>query len=299
MAGKIVPHLWFDGAVEEAAETYVSLIPGSSVGRVARYGKAGFEIHGQPEGRAMSVEFDLGGSAMVGINGGPHYRPTPAVSYFVTLEEAAEVDRFWEGLVDGGRALMPLDTYDWSPRYGWLQDCWGVSWQVAQGSRADVGGQAVVPALLFTGAVAGEAEPAMRHYTEILPDSGIEGILRHDGSGPDAAGGVKHAQFRLFGQTFMAIDSALDHGFGFTEANSFMVMCEDQAEIDRYFSALSAVPEAERCGWLKDRFGVSWQIVPRSLPEMMRDPEAAERVVGAFMGMGKLDIAALERARAG
>lgn len=298
MAQRIVPHLWFDGAAEEAAATYVSLIPGSSIGAVTRYGKAGFGTHGQPEGRAMSVDFALGGTRMVGINGGPVFRPTPAVSYFVTLEEEASVDRVWEGLVEEGGVLMPLDAYEWSPRYGWLEDRWGVSWQVAKGSRTDVGGQAVVPALLFTGARAGEAEAAMTHYTSIFPDARIEGVLRHDGAGPDRAGTVRHAQFRLFGETCMVMDSALDHAFGFTEANSFMVICEDQAEIDRYFAALSAVPEAERCGWLKDRFGVSWQIVPRTLPEMMRGP-ASERVVAAFMAMGKLDIAALERACAG
>jgi predicted 3-demethylubiquinone-9 3-methyltransferase (glyoxalase superfamily) len=299
MAQKIVPHLWFDGAAEEAVERYVSLIPGSSRGEVMRYGKAGFEIHGQPEGRAMNVDFALGGTKMVALNGGPNFRPTPAVSYFVTLEDEAAVDRVWEGLADGGHVLMPLDAYEWSPHYGWLEDCWGVSWQVAQGSPADVGGQTVVPALLFTGALADQAEAAVTHYTTIFPNARIEGVLRHDGSGPDRAGTVRHAQFRLFGETFMAMGSALDHRFGFTEANCFMVMCDSQEEIDRYWEALTAVPEAERCGWLKDRFGVSWQIVPRALPQMMRDPAAAERVVAAFMAMSKLDIAALERARAG
>jgi predicted 3-demethylubiquinone-9 3-methyltransferase (glyoxalase superfamily) len=298
MTQKIVPYLWFDNAAEGAAETYVSLVSGSAMETVARYGKAGLEVHGQREGSVMFVEFSLGGYRMAALNGGPHFQPTPAVSYFLMLEDAGAVERVWERLAEGGKVLMPLDAYEWSPRYGWLADRWGVSWQIAQGSRGDVGGQAVVPALLFTGARAGQAEAAIKQYTEVFPDGRIEGVLRYDGAGPDAEGDVQHAQFQLFGQTFMAMDSALDHAFGFSEANSFMVMCDDQDEIDRYWRALSAVPEAERCGWLKDRFGVSWQIVPRTLPEMMSG-SAAGRVMEAFMGMKKLDMATLERVRAG
>jgi predicted 3-demethylubiquinone-9 3-methyltransferase (glyoxalase superfamily) len=221
------------------------------------------------------------------------------VSYFVMLEDEAALDRAWEGVGEGGTVLMPLDAYDWSSRYGWLEDQFGFSWQLALGSRTEIGGQALAPALLFTGERAGQAEAAIAHYAAVFPDAAVEGVLRHDGSGGEREGTVKHAQFRLCGQTFMATDSALDHRFGFTEANSFLVLCKDQAEIDRHWDALSAVPEAERCGWLKDRFGVSWQIALRHLPALMSDPAAAERVTAAFMEMRKLDIAALERARAG
>jgi len=297
---KIVPHLWFDSQAEDAARLYTALIPGSQIGRITRYGKAGFEHHGQLEGTAMTVEFELGGYRLVGLNGGPHFRFTPAVSYFIMLEDAADVDRLWAGLVEGGSVLMPLGAYDWSKRYGWLNDRYGLSWQVALGSRADVG-QTVTPALLFTGAQAGRAEEAITHYTSVFPGSHIRGIWRYDGSGPDPAGTIMHAQFSLCGETFMAMDSAHAHDFTFTEANSQLVICKSQDEIDHYWSALSAVPEAERCGWLKDRFGVSWQVVPETLIGMMSDPDPAKvgRVTDAFMAMKKLDIAALERAYAG
>jgi predicted 3-demethylubiquinone-9 3-methyltransferase (glyoxalase superfamily) len=248
----------------------------------------------------MTVDLRLGDTGLVALNGGPLFKFTPALSLFVILEDAAAVDRLWEGLIDGGTALMPLDKYDWSEKYGWLADRWGMTWQISLGKHADTG-RTVTPSLLFGGEAAGRAEPAMELYTSAFPRSRIEGIRRHDGSGPDAAGTVLHAQFQLDGQTLMAMDSAAPHAFTFNEAVSLLVNCDDQAEIDRLWSALSAVPEAEACGWLKDRFGVSWQITPRVLGEMMAsgDPAAVERLTAAFMRMKKLDLPALERAFAG
>lgn len=296
---KIIPHIWYAIGAEEAARLYAGLVPNSGVGRTTRYGKAGFEYHGQPEGAVMTVEFSLGGVDMVGLNAGPMFRPTPAVSYFVTLETEAAVDRFWAELGDGGEVLMALDAYPWAPKYGWLNDRWGVSWQVAQGKVSDVG-RAVAPSLMFTGDRAGQAEAAMEFYVSLFPNSSVDGVLRYDGSGDDAKGTVQHAQFRLGGETFMAMDSAGPHAFGFTEANSHLILCEDQAEIDRYWEAMSAEPEAEQCGWLRDRFGVSWQVVPARMMAMMTDPDPKRvaRVTEAFMAMKKLDVAALEAARA-
>lgn len=242
----------------------------------------------------MNVDFHLGGQRLLALNGGPRFRPTPAVSYFLIFDDRAALDHAWEELGKGGQERMPLDAYPWSARYGWLDDRWGVSWQLSLGKPAQTGGQVMTPMLLFAGALAGQAEAAMAHYTALFPGSGIDGILRHDGSGADAADTVMHAQFQLAGQTLMAGDSALEHDFTFTEANSFVVLCEDQAEIDQYWHALSSVPEAERCGWLKDRFGLSWQIIPRCLPELLSSPDP--KVMETFMGMGRIDIAALERA---
>lgn len=296
---KIVPCLWYDEDAEDALRRYAELIPGSSIGAVARYGKAGHDIHGRQEGSVMTVEADLGGTRVVGLNGGPHFRFTPAISLFVTLEDAAAVDRLWEGLLDGGEVMMPLQAYDWSPRYGWLADRWGLTWQIALGRTAD-SGRTVVPSLLFTGEQYGRAEEAMTYWMSLFDGSGIDGVLRHDGSSPtDRAGAVMHAQFRLAGETFMAMDSGHPHGFGFNEAFSLMIYCRDQAEID-HFWAMSAVPAAEQCGWLKDRFGVSWQVVPETMDVMMTDPDRArvDRVTEAFLAMKKFDLAALERAYA-
>jgi predicted 3-demethylubiquinone-9 3-methyltransferase (glyoxalase superfamily) len=295
---KIQLNLWYDGEAEAAARRYVSLVPDSAVGKVTRYPEVGQAVHGQPAGSAMTVEFRLGDTEFVALNGGPHFRFTPAISVFVTLEDEAAVDRLWEGLLDGGSALMPLDRYEWSPKYGWLADRWGLTWQIALGRHADVGHTAV-PALLFGGERAGQAEAALGRYVEVFPGSRIEGLLRHDGSGVDAAGTVKHAQARLFGSdALMVMDSAAPHDFDFNEAVSLMVLCDDQSEIDRYWSALSAVPEAEQCGWLKDRFGVSWQIAPRALGTMLANGsrDQVARLMETFLAMKKLDLPRLERA---
>jgi len=295
---KIVPCLWYDGDAETAARRYAGLIPGSEVRTVTHYPDSGQELHGQEPGRVMTVDVRLGDTEVLTLNGGPQFKPTPAISLFAILEDRAAVDRLWEGLADGGKVMMPLDSYDWSERYGWVADRWGLNWQVALGRHADVG-RTVAPSLLFGGAAAGQAEAALDHYVSVFGAT-VDGILRYDGSGKDAAGTVKHAQFRIDGQPLMAMDSA-EAEFPFSEALSLMVSCEDQAEIDRLWSALSAVPEAEACGWVKDRFGVSWQIVPRALWGMMAfgDEAAKQRMFAAVWGMKKLDLAAIERAFAG
>lgn len=295
---KIVPNLWYDDDAEAAAALYASLIPGSAVGAFTPYGEVGQEIHGRAPGSTMTVEFNLAGTEIVALNGGPLFRFTPAISLFVTLPDRADVDRAWDGLLDGGAVLMPIDAYPWSPRYGWLADRWGLTWQIAQGDPA-ASGRAVAPSLMFTQGVAGRAGEAMELWTGLLPGSGVDGVLRWDGAeSPDPAGTVKHAQFRLAGESFMAMDSAMAHEFGFNEAVSLAVLCDDQAEIDRLWKAMSAVPEAEACGWLKDRFGVSWQVVPRDSARMLSGPDraAADRVMAAFLEMKKIDIARLEAA---
>ena len=297
---KIVPNLWFDGQAGEAAGLYISLFANSKVGAISRYGKAGYEIHGQPEGRTMTVEFDLSGYRLLALNGGPHFKFTPAISLFVVLETEAEIDALWTELSAGGAVLMPLQAYEWSRKYGWLNDRYGLSWQIMLGGLEEVG-QTITPSLLFVDAQRGRAEEAVSHYISVFSNSGIDGIHRYGRGGTEPEGTIKYAQFRLNGEAFMAMDSAIERGFGFTEAISFIVRCDTQEEIDRYWQALSAVPEAEQCGWLKDRFGVSWQVVPGMLLDMLMDPDRkkVERVTHAYMQMKKFDIAALQKAYAG
>jgi predicted 3-demethylubiquinone-9 3-methyltransferase (glyoxalase superfamily) len=295
---KIVPHLWLNQDAEAAAALYTSLLPNSAILHRSHYTKIGQEMHGQKPGNLMNVDLTIDGYRMSFLNGGPAFKPTPAISYYLVLDDKSQMEPIWRALSNGGQVMMPLDAYPWSPQYGWLNDRFGVSWQLGLGKTEDIGHQRLAPCLMFVGERAGQAEAALRFYSEVFPDSEVDGVLHHDGNGVDPAGTVMHAQCRLGGETFMLMDSALPHAFDFSNGNSQMVLCSTQDEVDYYWQRLSAIPEAESCGWLQDRFGVSWQIVPQGLLEMVADPdpERAERVIAAFMPMKKLDLAAIEKA---
>jgi len=285
---KITPHLWFDKEAKEAAEFYVSVFDNSSINSIT-------PIHDSPSG-AFIVAFQIMGYEFMAISAGPYFKINPSISFHVKCATVEEVDRIWEKLSAGGTALMELGEYPFSKRYGWIQDKFGVSWQViyTEGDFA----QRITPALLFTGDVAGRAEEAIGFYAAVFRDARAEVLERYvEGEEPDKAGTVKYAQLFLFGQEFGAMDSALKHEFGFNEAVSFIVNCKDQAEIDYFWGRLSAVPEAEACGWLKDKFGVSWQITPANMGELLaRNPEKTTPVM---LKMKKVVIADLERAGEG
>ena len=191
---------------------------------------------------------------------------------------------------------MPLDKYPWSEKYGWLQDRFGVSWQIAWGKLEDVHGQKFSPCLLFTKPHNGRAEEAIQFYTTVFQQSSVSGVLRYGAGEPEPEGTVKHAQFRINNYVLMAMDSSATHAFHFNEAFSFVVECENQAEIDYYWYKFSEGGEESMCGWVKDKFGVWWQVVPAILSKLMSDPERAPRVIQAFMKMRKFDIEVLENA---
>lgn len=307
---KITPHLWFDDQAEEAAKFYTSIFSAkegstsggksSGIGKITRYGKAGFEIHGQPEGKVMTVEFELEGQKFVALNGGPYFKFTPSVSFLVGCKTKEEVDELWQKLSGGGTALMELGEYPFSEKYGWVQDRYSLSWQVMfMGDRKMK--QKTTSTLMFVGKQCGKAEEAINFYTSVFNNAEIGDILRYGkDEGPDKEGTIKHAAFTLENQEFAAMDSAHNHNFTFNEAISFMVQCNTQEEIEYYWEKLSkgGDPKAQQCGWLKDKFGVSWQVVPTVLEEMLQDldKEKVERVTNAFLQMKKFDIEKLKEA---
>jgi len=302
MEQNIIPNLWFDREAEEAAGFYTSIFKNSRIGHLMRATKAGFETTGVPEGSVVTVEFDLEDQKFVGINGGPLFKFTPAVSFLVACATKEEVDALWARLSEDGTVMMELGAYPFSERYGWTQDKYGLSWQVmAMGDRPIK--QKIIPTLMFVGEQCGKAEEAIKLYTSLFEKAGIGGIDRYGkGEEPDKEGTIRHAGFTLEGQEFAAMDSAYDHHFTFNEAISLLRTCETQAEIDRFWGKLTADGGQESmCGWLKDKYGVSWQIAPSILEKMLRDPdiEKVERVTEAFLKMQKLVIAELEKAYRG
>ena len=297
----ITPHLWFDTQAREAAAFYCDLFPESQVDSVTT-------LHNTPSGDCDVVAFTLHGQPFMAISAGPMFTFNPSVSFFVNFDPsrepdaAARLERTWAALIDGGQALMPLDAYPFSKRYGWVQDRYGLSWQLILSDPDGDPRPPIVPSLLFTGEVCGKAEEAGAFYRSVFDGSQAGQLVRYpDGASPDAPGSVMFSDFRLGDTWFAAMDSAHPHGFGFNEAISFVVTCRDQAEIDRYWAQLSSVPEAEQCGWCKDRFGLSWQITPAVLDELMTrgDRATVDRVTRAFLDMHKLDVAAIEKAGRG
>ncbi|MCG6188293.1 VOC family protein [Maribellus maritimus] len=279
MKNQIYPCLWFNGKAKEAAEFYCSIFSNTKITSES----------------PMVVNFESAGQKFMCLNGGPQFIFNPSISFYVVFENESEIDAAWEKLLEDGQVLMPYDKYDWSEKYGWLQDKFGVSWQLALGKIEDVG-QKITPVLMFTKTQAGNAEKAIGFYTSVFDNSSVVGIMRYTAEDPDTEGTIKHAQFKLNKQVFMAMDSSLSHNFSFNEAISFVCECDTQKQIDYYWKKLSAVPEAEQCGWLKDQFGISWQIIPSVLEKLMSDPASSERVVQAFLKMKKFDIVALENA---
>jgi predicted 3-demethylubiquinone-9 3-methyltransferase (glyoxalase superfamily) len=150
----------------------------------------------------------------------------------------------------------------------------------------------IIPCLWFDT----EGEDAARFYTSVFPGSRIGKVTHYGSAGPRAEGTVMTVEFELDGQPFVALNGGPD--FTFTEAISFQVSCQTQDEVDSYWDTLSEGGEEGPCGWLKDRFGLSWQIIPTALPRLLHDPdpEKAQRVMAAMLEMKKIDVDALERA---
>ncbi len=296
---KIVPNLWFDTQAEEAAQLYTSLFENAQIGATTHYSDAGEEAHRRQRGTVMTVEYELDGYQFVALNGGPDLQFNPSTSFFASFPNKEQVKEAWKELSRQGSVLMELDTYPFSELYGWVADRYGLSWQVSL--AGEEGAPSIIPALMFVGDRAGQAEKAIEFYTSIFSESEVGDLFHYSaGQEPDKEGNVAFGPFTLAGQSFSAMDSAQEHDFTFNEAISFVVNCTDQAEVDYYWEKLSAVPESQQCGWLKDKFGVSWQIVPAVLSKLLAsdDQAQADRVMEALLKMEKLDVAVLEAAAA-
>jgi len=290
---KINPMLWFDDKAEEAANFYVSLFGNSNVSTVTRYGEAG---PGAP-GSVMTVTFELAGQDFVALNAGPHFKFNPSISLYVACETAEEIDALWAKLSEGGSVLMELGKYPFSEKFGWCADRFGLTWQLNLASFP----QKISPCLMYVQEQSGRAEEAMKFYTSLFKDSSIDRVERYAAGEPGVEGTVKHGVFSLEGQKFIAMDGGKDHAFTFNEAISLVVNCETQAEVDEFWEKLSEGGEKSQCGWVKDKFGLSWQITPTILARLYadNDPEKSKRVMQAMLQMTKLDIAALKRAYEG
>lgn len=289
---RIVPHLWFNDNAKEAVNFYRTLFDDSKMMLEQK-------LDGTPSGEnAAYYEFTLAGQLFGALNGGPHFTFNPAISISVNCETIEETEVLWQKLIEGGRALMPLQEYTFSKLYGWVEDKYGLSWQViyTEGFEYE---QKITMQLMFSGHMTGKANEAIKYYTDLFKDGVIGDIHEYeDGQAVQEDAKISHANFSILDTEILASDNGTQTDYTFNEAISLMVLCVTQAEIDYYWEKLSADPEAEQCGWLKDKFGVSWQIVPANMNELMSRGTQAQidAVTQEFLKMKKLDKNHLERA---
>jgi len=286
---KITPFLWFDNEAEEAVNFYTSLFNNSKVKTVTLYGEERAKAAERDQGTVMTVSFQIEGQDFTAINGGPVFKITPTISFFINCDNPEEIVRLWSKLSEGGEIFMELNKYPFSEKYGWVKDKYGVSWQLILPGRT----QKIAPCLMFTGEQHKKAEEAVRFYTSVFKNSDII-QLEHYKAGEGPEGAVVHSKFTLHGQEFVAMDSHIPLPYNFNPAISLVVNCETQDEIDYYWAKLAdgSFEDAQQCGWLQDRYGLSWQVVPETLGEMLSDPDPAKsgRVMQAMLQMKKIDI---------
>jgi predicted 3-demethylubiquinone-9 3-methyltransferase (glyoxalase superfamily) len=274
MKKQITPCLWFNNQAKEAAALYCSV-----------FAKA--QITAQSP---IVTEIEVSGQKFILLDGGPMYKPNASISFYYICENEQELEKIWTAFSKDGNIMMPLGKYPWSEKYGWIADKFGISWQIALGKISEVG-QKITSCLMFTGKQYGRVDEAIEQYASIFKNVSVDGVLRYGANElPDKEGKVKHAQIVVDGQKFMLMESAAEHKFTFTEGVSLTVYCETQDEIDYYWEKFTEDGEESMCGWLKDKFGVSWQIIPAILGKIMSDPHKAGKAVQAFMSMRKLNI---------
>ena len=298
MTQKITPNLWFDHNAREAVDFYVAAFPGSKIVATTHYPKSAKEgladFQQDLAGDVLTVDFELGGQRFTAINAGPEFRFNPSVSFMVNFDPSEDdkahehLDELWGKLIEGGEALMPLQEYPFSKRYGWVKDRYGLTWQLILTDPKGESRPFIIPSLMFCGDNTNQAEEAIKFYLSIFEDSKQGNLARYaQDTGPAKTGSLMFADFMLAGQWLTAMDSGVPQDFTFNEAVSLSVTCKDQAEIDYFWGKLSRVPESEQCGWCKDQFGLSWQIVPANMEELMKKPGAFAKL----MPMKKLVIA--------
>ncbi len=274
MNNTIHPCIWFDGNAKEAATFYCSIFSDSKI----------------TADTPLVVNFELWGKKFMGLNGGPMFKVNPSISIFVNCKTVEQTTLIYNGLAEGGSPLMALGKYDWSECYGWIKDKFGLTWQIMLGDE-----EKISPSLLFTGDKFGKAEAAIKFYTSVFDNSNIDVLQLYPNETP-FAGKVLFSECKLNQYNLIAMDGPGEHAFTFNEAVSFVVDCQNQEEIDYYWNKLTEGGQESQCGWLKDQFGISWQIVPAILGKLMSDPEKAPRVIQAFMKMKKFDIEKLLQA---
>lgn len=278
--------------MQVVVDFYVSVFPGTKV-------KGAGELDNTPSGAVQMKTLEIYGTNFNLMTAGPYLPFNPTVSFIISCESAQEVDDLWNKLSSEGKVLMELSAYPFADKYGWVQDKYGVSWQVMFSNMPAP--QKVTPTLMFAGDVCGRAEEAVHFYTSVFHNSSTDYVMKYgpeDTEKTEEKAHVKHAGITVENFHISLMDSGKASPLSFQQAVSFVVGCETQEEVDYYWEKLTEGGKEVQCGWLNDKFGMPWQVVPSAMERMMSEgsKEQIARVTAAFMQMKKFDIAALEAA---
>lgn len=278
MKNSLYPCIWCNNNAREMADYYCGIFPETNIS----------------DENSVVVMLQVFGQKLMLLNGGDMFKPNPSISLmFLTMSEK-EVEEIWNKLILEGESMMPLDAYPFSPKYGWVQDKYGVSWQLYTARDESHIIQKLVPTLMFTGPQNGKAMEAAHFYTSLFPNSEMRGVMYYNAESGEPETAVQHGEFIIDNYLLMMMDSSLAHNFNFSEGMSLLVECNNQEEIDKYWNMLTSNGgEESMCGWLKDRFGISWQIVPARLDEWIK---ISPKVMDEVFKMRKLDIQRLKDA---
>lgn len=273
--------LWVDKEAEEMSLFYKKIFENVSIGEYSFYPKTAEKVSGKKENSILTIDLKIENLNLQILNAGPVFKSNPSFSFMVFCSSKDEIKSKWNKLSSGGEIRMELASYPWASLYGWTVDKFGIEWQLIQ-APSD---QKIAPSFLFVNKLFGRGEEAIHFYNTVFPHAEI-GMIGKD----EKTGTVQYAEFYLEGQKFILMEGPGDHPHTFNNSSSLVINCEDQKEIDYYWDKLlEGGGMVEECGWLKDKFGLSWQVVPIELSKLMRSP-LKDEVFSKLLTMTKIEI---------
>lgn len=276
MNNKLRVGVWSDNKAKETADFYMKSFDSGSI--VSEHN--------------MAVELDLGGMILLFINGGPMFQPNPSISFSYACSSLLELEKLYQTLIVGGKIMMPKDKYSWAETYAFIEDKYGVSWQLSFDRNQENTGK-IIPSLIFVNENNGKAEQAGALYLGLSEENKMLHMVKYGKDENNTEGHVMYSLIHVFGKELILMDGAGSHNFAFNEGVSLLVVTEDQEETDALWEAFLAGGGTEQqCGWLKDAYGVSWQIVPKQFLDLAGcgDKEVVSKLMQAVYPMKKLII---------
>jgi predicted 3-demethylubiquinone-9 3-methyltransferase (glyoxalase superfamily) len=262
MSSNITPCLWFESSAEEAAKFYCETFQNSFI----------------IDSSNVSVNFSLNNREYIAMNGSPGIKINNTTSFSVYCGSDQEIQRLYDVLLDGGEIMMPLGPYPWARKYAWVQDKFGVSWQLDVDPINNP--QNIVPSVMFVNKHATKLKEAITFYHEIFPKPHLLFQMAYPPEMQMPVGSLRFAQHKLNGYIFNFMSSHEKHEWEVNEGVSFIISCQDQDEIDHYWNSLIAQGgKPRKFGWLKDKYGITWQVLPINLGDLLKIEGNLEKLI--------------------